>query len=103
MRFTRKIIKMFGDEYFIEFNIWNHGVTGKHCFYINIRSHFTNPRKLNIRYSNFGQGFTFNGSSYPQYILLESKEVKRKFMNYMLSGSTDQIELWLVKEYQINH
>lgn len=98
MRQIRKIIKMFDAEYFIEFNIWNHGKTGKHCFYINIRNNVTNPKKLNIRYANFGDGSSFCGNSNMTYLEHDSKNVKRKFIEYITSGSNDPIELWLVKE-----
>lgn len=98
MRLTRKIVVIFEKEYFIEFNIWNHGATGKHCFFINLRNNITNPNVLNVRYSNFGNGCSFNGNSNQQYMQLCSKEVKRKFLNYITSGSNDLMELWLLKE-----
>lgn len=96
MRMIRKIIVIHGLEYFIEFNIWNDKTTGRHKFFINIRSNITNTqRHVNISYAHFGQSILYPnsiggenlvGRFDGELIRLNSKEVKRKVLDYFTNG-----------------
>jgi len=87
----RKIIVIHGLEYFIEFNIWNDKITGKHRFFINIRSNVTNTQKyVNISYSQLYQNSEWDeyhiGRFDGQTVRLNSKEIKRKVLDYFTNG-----------------
>lgn len=84
----RKIIKIHGLEYFIEFNIWNDKHDGRHRFCIILRSNVLNPNTVNIRYSNF-QYRMLNGINIIHDGPLSSKEVKRLVLNFF-TGSQNQ-------------
>jgi len=38
MKRHRKVIKMFGEDYFVEFNIWNDEYNGRTIFFIGLRN-----------------------------------------------------------------
>ena len=97
MRRIRKIVTIFEKEYFIEFNVWNDKVTGKHCFFINLRNNITNPIKLNIRYDcyiNTGKRI----QNYRHYNL-DSIEAKRLVLQYLTFESINSFDKWYVTNY----
>jgi hypothetical protein len=83
MRMIRKIIVIHGLEYFIEFNIWNDKITGRHKFFINIRNNINNKRFVNIIYSCMDDDIRFDGIWIAH---LNSKEAKRRVLNYFTNG-----------------